>query len=453
MPRSQGAQVSVPLRQLNTPSPGVRTSSNGQQKIRWSAPWHGICRCFSTSWTGVIRCWKQARDSIQKQGGGDVTCPQAETVMLSLLNLLIFFVIAIFAIKYPTVKVKRVVVAINAALASVLGFVFIYDVATATKNARIVKRTLVNTVLTVILTIVILTALYSQLWHRGLNDIVIRLETDNVRSPRFPAVAFFQRQYSTQASIQPGDLKCSSGPRNDHAVQCSSLTIPQALGTVSCDCGDSWVSLESLKRGESTVIWLAKNTTYYPMVPSPSTVSKGAGHFLEIQVFFTYNTTEAFQNSSTVTAPGVWMAIYDPSFSLAQMMADGQLYTAQIDANGHTVVNVGLKYYTYLNRTSNYKYDVTVSTRQNLDLTCDVAKEGWSLCHLTVEMQFTSFLRTIVREERKQEWTVKSGGGRWSLFRLGPVHELDNFGYGMDMIVSRAVFGVEVLFEVKGTSG
>ena len=47
---------------------------------------------------------------------------------------------------------------------------------------------------------------------------------------------------------------------------------------------------------------------------------------------------------------------YDPAFDPIQMMADGRLYTAQIDANSHTVVNTGLVYYKYLNRTSNYKY-------------------------------------------------------------------------------------------------
>ena len=120
--------------------------------------------------------------------------------------------------------------------------------------------------------------------------------------------------------------------------------------------------------------WFGKNTSYYPMVPGPSTVSKGAGHFLEMQLFFTCechrqglrvaylidantdNTTEVFQNVSLTTAPGVWMAVYDASFDLVQMMADGQLYTAQIDANSHTVVNIGLEYYKYLNKTPNYKY-------------------------------------------------------------------------------------------------
>jgi hypothetical protein len=124
----------------------------------------------------------------------------------------------------------------------------------------------------------------------------------------------------------------------------------------------------------------------------------------------------------------MWMAIYDPSFSFAQMMAEGQLYTAQIDANSHTVVNIGLVYYTYVNRTSSYGYgkhserdsktcllgklthviDVKISTRQNLDLVCDLTKENWYLCHLTIEMQIPSFLRTSVREERRQDWTVST---------------------------------------------
>jgi hypothetical protein len=52
----------------------------------------------------------------------------------------------------------------------------------------------------------------------------------------------------------------------------------------------------------------------------------------------------------------MWMAVYDPSFSFAQMMQEGQLYTAQIDANSHTVVNIGLMYYTYVNKTSSYRY-------------------------------------------------------------------------------------------------
>jgi hypothetical protein len=37
-----------------------------------------------------------------------------------------------------------------------------------------------NTVLTILLTIVVLTALYAQIWHKGLNNVVIRQETDTI---------------------------------------------------------------------------------------------------------------------------------------------------------------------------------------------------------------------------------------------------------------------------------
>jgi hypothetical protein len=49
----------------------------------------------------------------------------------------------------------------------------------------VVKKNLINTVLTIVLTISVLTVLYGQLWHRGLNDIVVRQETDTVVS-NFP---------------------------------------------------------------------------------------------------------------------------------------------------------------------------------------------------------------------------------------------------------------------------
>jgi hypothetical protein len=63
--------------------------------------------------------------------------------------------------------------------------------------------------------------------------------------------------------------------------------MPEALRTVSCDCGGSWPSLETLVRGDNKAIWLAENTSYYAMVPTPTIVSKGVGHFLELQLFFT----------------------------------------------------------------------------------------------------------------------------------------------------------------------
>ncbi|KAH7095950.1 hypothetical protein FB567DRAFT_513829 [Paraphoma chrysanthemicola] len=137
-------------------------------------------------------------------------------------------------------------------------------------------------------------------------------------------------------------------------------------------------------------------------------------------IFLKYNTTAAYLNESLTTAPGMWLAIYDPSRDLIEMQSEGQLYTAQIDANSHTVVNIGLEYYTYLNRTASYRYDVTISTRQNLDLVCDITKGGWYPCHVTIEMQIPSFRRTIIREEMKQDWVrvVADAGAYFALIQF-----------------------------------
>lgn len=50
------------------------------------------------------------------------------------------------------------------------------------------------------------------------------------------------------------------------------------------------------------------------------------------------------------------MAIYDPELYIAEAISSGSLHTAEIDANSHTVVNIGLKYYEYLAKRSSYIY-------------------------------------------------------------------------------------------------
>jgi hypothetical protein len=79
--------------------------------------------------------------------------------------------------------------------------------------------------------------------------------------PQFPAVAFFQQQQKNvlQAHILNSELKCSLGPRDDRAVQCSALSLEEVVRTASCDCGASWPSLERIERGGDKVMWLAEN--------------------------------------------------------------------------------------------------------------------------------------------------------------------------------------------------
>jgi hypothetical protein len=208
-----------------------------------------------------------------------------------------------------------------------------------------------------------MTGIYGSSWHKGLNQAVIRLESDNVVAPRFPAIAFFQGSgLSTQANIQLAEFKCVSGDWTDHSELCSTLTVEQNLAATSCDCGDRWPTLEHMTRGNNNMMWLGQETSYFAMVPSETTVSRGEGHFLQVQVFFNYNATASYGNESVTTAPGVWIAVYDPRYDIGDALRNGYLQSAQIDANGHTVITVGLLHYEYINKPPAYRYGETHMT-------------------------------------------------------------------------------------------
>jgi uncharacterized membrane protein len=147
------------------------------------------------AWNTVSSPWSRVKKFLKKD---EKTCPRSATVLLSLISLIIFLVAAVFAVVFPTTTVKNFIIALNSTLTGVLGVAFAFDLAkckyftTLAKRlqhnqptiarGRAVKKNLINTVLTIVLTISVLTALYGQLWHRGLNDIVVRQETDTVVS-------------------------------------------------------------------------------------------------------------------------------------------------------------------------------------------------------------------------------------------------------------------------------
>lgn len=127
-------------------------------------------------------------------------------------------------------------------------------------------------------------------------------------------------------------------------------------------------------------MWLNRSTTYYAMVPSRSTISKGAGHFLSMQLFFSCkstnasicckqmlthmvgdNRTNSLLRSSVTTAPGIWMVIYDPTYEISEAIEGGEIFAAVIDANSHAVVNIGLEYYQCINKRSGYRYGKAVT--------------------------------------------------------------------------------------------
>lgn len=50
------------------------------------------------------------------------------------------------------------------------------------------------------------------------------------------------------------------------------------------------------------------------------------------------------------------MAIYDPAYDISEVLSTGKVYMAQIDANSHTVVNIGLRYHEYISMSPSYIY-------------------------------------------------------------------------------------------------
>jgi hypothetical protein len=96
-----------------------------------------ITNPFQELWKAVRKFsssqWKKVKTAIELEGGGPdgTTCPQAETVILSLTALFIFFIIAIIAIRFPTIPTRHAVLASNAILAGALGTLFAHDVTTS----------------------------------------------------------------------------------------------------------------------------------------------------------------------------------------------------------------------------------------------------------------------------------------------------------------------------------
>jgi hypothetical protein len=93
-----------------------------------------ITNLLECSWKAAqgysLRQWRKVKTAIEVDGGGS-TCPQAETVVLSLSALFIFLTIAIVAIRFPTIATRHAVLASSAILAGAVGMTFVWDVRTS----------------------------------------------------------------------------------------------------------------------------------------------------------------------------------------------------------------------------------------------------------------------------------------------------------------------------------
>ncbi|OCL04300.1 hypothetical protein AOQ84DRAFT_380734 [Glonium stellatum] len=171
-----------------------------------------------------------------------------------------------------------------------------------------------------------MTTLYNTRWWSSLNPTVIKLLSNSVEHPRFPAVAFLRRVSHSATVLQIDPLKCYFRQWIEYAPLCSGMTVEEALDAPSCDCSDGWPTLEDLEASRDKIMFNGYNTPYIALTLIKSTVSRGAGHFLQIQVFFTCefwlefsrvyddllialyekgSTTEARASASVTPAPGV----------------------------------------------------------------------------------------------------------------------------------------------------
>jgi len=80
------------------------------------------------------------RSGFKNDKDEDVTRPRALTVFLSLIFLLIFLVVSILGLFFPTVVMKRIVISVNALCDGVLILVFASDLIMSSKFTNDIKR-------------------------------------------------------------------------------------------------------------------------------------------------------------------------------------------------------------------------------------------------------------------------------------------------------------------------
>jgi Flp pilus assembly protein TadB len=93
--------------------------------------------CCLKAFKTVASPWSKAKHVLEKDGQ---TCPRSDTVLLSLLSLIIFLVAAVFALVFPTTTIKNFIIALNATLAGVLGLIFAFDLARRKHLTTLAKK-------------------------------------------------------------------------------------------------------------------------------------------------------------------------------------------------------------------------------------------------------------------------------------------------------------------------
>lgn len=146
-------------------------------------------------------------------------------------------------------------------------------------------------------------------------------------------------------------------------------------------------------------------------------------------------------NQSQTAAPGIWIAFYDPSYNITELLPSGEAYILEIDANSRTVVNIGLQYYEYLTKRPRYIYGKQILecysfhslTRLSRCSNVCSAESGFSLrCRRSFLVSLQSQCRdtdsqfhTDYRKTGKEIPLV--GKSRWTPIPGPPVRDLTGF--------------------------
>lgn len=76
------------------------------------------------------------------------------------------------------------------------------------------------------------------------------------------------------------------GPYKEDAPLCSTLTVEQSAAAESCDCSDGWPSFDQQMNNNYSIDFMGAPNPYIALVPSLSTVSRGAGQYMTLQIYF-----------------------------------------------------------------------------------------------------------------------------------------------------------------------
>lgn len=102
------------------------------------------------------------------------------TVVLSLMGFLLYLVVGLLAINFPTQDFRIAVRATSIVLFLVLGLKVAYDLRQPPASNAKYDRNLANEMLVVMISLIVLTALYEKRWYNKLTTMVVKVRQDIV---------------------------------------------------------------------------------------------------------------------------------------------------------------------------------------------------------------------------------------------------------------------------------